>query len=282
MPEMKGFGVYQIVNTVTGMAYIGSTARTFLARYRHHWHLLKAGTHRNSRLQRAWDKYGADAFEFCILEVLDDPAQAVVREQHHLDRVFGPGCYNARPEAASNRGWSPAPETRRRMAAASKGHKRLTAEIRRTLSEKAKGYYLHLHTPEARAKAADAKRGRKRGEAFGALMRDENVARCADPAYVERITAHLMTDEFREQTRQRFQKTVPGVLVSPDGREFPGVVNVSRFCKAHGLNGGALGYLIRGKFAQHKGWTYRPAEPVPDRRPDVAAEPAPGAGEGVG
>lgn len=61
--------IYAIRERVSGRQYVGS-AVDYRDRWRHHrWHLNK-GDHHCSYLQRAWNKYGRDNFEFLILEEL--------------------------------------------------------------------------------------------------------------------------------------------------------------------------------------------------------------------
>lgn len=61
-------GVYAIVNKVTGCMYIGQTSFRFSERWANHCVGLRQGKHGNAALQRDWNTYGADAFEFRILE----------------------------------------------------------------------------------------------------------------------------------------------------------------------------------------------------------------------
>lgn len=56
-------GVYTITNTVTGKQYIGST-KNFSNRFNSHLCALNGNKHHSVKLQRAWNKYGANAFEF--------------------------------------------------------------------------------------------------------------------------------------------------------------------------------------------------------------------------
>jgi GIY-YIG catalytic domain-containing protein len=64
------FGVYAIVNLLTGWLYIGSTARSFNHRWKEHLADLRDGKHHNKALQIDWNAYGSEHFEFRILEVL--------------------------------------------------------------------------------------------------------------------------------------------------------------------------------------------------------------------
>lgn len=65
-------GIYKITNTITGDCYIGQSKDIFV-RIGQHKSLLKHNkhTHKNGQLtilQKAWNKYGEDAFEFSILD----------------------------------------------------------------------------------------------------------------------------------------------------------------------------------------------------------------------
>lgn len=62
-------GVYRIRNVETNKSYVGSGV--IHGRFYSHFRELRAGRHINKKLQRAWDKYGEDKFEFAILEICD-------------------------------------------------------------------------------------------------------------------------------------------------------------------------------------------------------------------
>lgn len=59
--------VYMIKNTVNGKVYIGSSVNGN-RRYSRHLYELKKGTHHTIRLQKAFNKYGVEAFVFMILK----------------------------------------------------------------------------------------------------------------------------------------------------------------------------------------------------------------------
>ena len=61
-------GIYGIRNLLNGKVYIGKTGMNFGDRWDSHRSLLNNGKHDNSHLQKAWDKYGQDNFEFIIIE----------------------------------------------------------------------------------------------------------------------------------------------------------------------------------------------------------------------
>lgn len=67
---MKGI-IYKITNIINGKVYIGQTIQSFNRRIKSHRSHLKCHKHHNELLQRAYDKYGWDAFEFEIIERCD-------------------------------------------------------------------------------------------------------------------------------------------------------------------------------------------------------------------
>lgn len=63
-------GIYKIENLKNGKVYVGQS-RNIEKRWAQHCEELKKGTHHNKHLQRAYDKYGTDAFRFSIVEECD-------------------------------------------------------------------------------------------------------------------------------------------------------------------------------------------------------------------
>lgn len=74
-------GVYRIRCSITKAEYIGSTRSNFMSRWGQHIRDLNKGTHTSPRLQADWNQYGARAFQFMIVEVLDDPTAIVKLER---------------------------------------------------------------------------------------------------------------------------------------------------------------------------------------------------------
>lgn len=147
--QMKQTGVYCIRCNSTSRVYIGSAAQSFKERLRRHLNNLRQGSHHSSLLQRAWDKYGIDAFEFTILRVTV-PAEAVEFEQAFIDlykaadRKYG---YNLAPLAGSNLGVKHSQEVCRANSQRMKAHF-ADPEAHKTQSELTKAYFEK--NPEAR------------------------------------------------------------------------------------------------------------------------------------
>jgi len=67
---MKTSGIYKIICKPTGKFYIGSSI-DIKRRWVSHKSELKRNIHRNSYLQRAWNKYSEENFELQIIETVD-------------------------------------------------------------------------------------------------------------------------------------------------------------------------------------------------------------------
>ena len=63
-------GIYQISCSRNGRVYVGQ-AVNIQKRWTHHRWCLNNGQHDNPHLQRAWKKYGQDAFVFEVVEILE-------------------------------------------------------------------------------------------------------------------------------------------------------------------------------------------------------------------
>lgn len=114
-------GIYQILNTVNGKCYVGS-AISVRKRMRHHMSELGLRRHHSSKLQRAWDKYGKEAFEIRVLESVLFPEDLISREQHWIDALgSAKHGYNILATAGSPLGRKASIETRLKQSALKKG-----------------------------------------------------------------------------------------------------------------------------------------------------------------
>jgi len=99
-------GIYcirNIRNIKNGKIYIGS-AIDLTSRFSWHRRFLELGKHHSILLQRAYNKYGIDAFEFSIVENVTVKTQLVPREQYWMDyyQSYIPEYgYNVSPTAGS-------------------------------------------------------------------------------------------------------------------------------------------------------------------------------------
>lgn len=100
----KPAGVFQIKNTVSGKLLLGSSLNLDGALNRHKF-MLSIGGHANKALQDDWNRDGAEAFVFEVLEQVkvpeDDPYFKLEDELTLLEQIwveqlnpFGAGGYN--------------------------------------------------------------------------------------------------------------------------------------------------------------------------------------------
>jgi len=96
-------GIYRITNTANGKVYIGSTSE-FKHRFRAHVNNLLANRHVNTYLQNEFNKYGEQAFEIEALEVIQDKAARLLREQMLITEAVASGlCLNIRKDVTDTR-----------------------------------------------------------------------------------------------------------------------------------------------------------------------------------
>jgi len=147
-------GIYFIQNILTGRIYVGS-AEYIAKRKATHLCTLRKGTHHNSYLQRAWNKYGEQAFRFGVLERCS-PDKLCEREQWWFGH-YGIGdmskAYNLDTVARSPKGRKMSEATLKKMRAAAR--KRVADPAHREmLRERAKRQWAegilkpHTYTPE--------------------------------------------------------------------------------------------------------------------------------------
>jgi group I intron endonuclease len=163
-------GIYAIIHRETGRCYVGQ-ANLISKRWNCHRYELRKGVHHSRYLQRCWDKYGEDAFDFMILEECS-PEQLTEREISWGESLCP--VFNSRPAMDSNLGSKRSAESRARISAANRG--RVTSEETKEklriafsgkkygteTSEKHQRWHREVgHSPEARARIAAGQRGRK-------------------------------------------------------------------------------------------------------------------------
>ena len=102
---MKISGIYKIINKVNGKYYIGSS-KDIKQRWHKHIYTLSLNKHKNNYLQRAWNKYGKDSFDWIVVEEV--PIEKLLEvEQKYLDNTHlnNDICYNLNSKASGG-GWN--------------------------------------------------------------------------------------------------------------------------------------------------------------------------------
>lgn len=138
------FGIYCIVNVLSGDVYVGQTCESFLRRYWHHRWKLRKGSHDNQHLQHAWNIYGEDNFLFIPVKITDNPDLLdgleieyinIYRELNHCYNIIdGGNC--------SRRGIPLSEEHKRKIAEKNRKNmlgRKASEETKRKMSEIRKG-----------------------------------------------------------------------------------------------------------------------------------------------
>jgi group I intron endonuclease len=149
-------GIYKIVNKIDGKYYVGK-ASDFKNRWAVHKFGLKRNIHSNIHLQRAWNKYGQDSFEFYIVEYITPIMEELkLAEQRYLNiaKTDSLNVYNMSFVSGINNGMlgrTASPETRQKMKFAHKGTRGLkhSIETKLKIGIASKGRYF---SPETRLK----------------------------------------------------------------------------------------------------------------------------------
>jgi group I intron endonuclease len=118
--------IYAIVNNVTLDMYVGS-AVAVNRRWNRHQHDLRKNVHACTHLQNAYRKYGANAFDWEIVQFVHDKTDLISYEQFWID-FFRP-AYNKRKIASSCLGLTRTPEAKEKMRQAQLGRKQSVETI---------------------------------------------------------------------------------------------------------------------------------------------------------
>lgn len=128
--------IYEIKNLVNGKRYIGSTIHK-KKRWGKHRRLLDQGNHTNIHLQRAFNRYGEESFEFSVIEEVDEEEGLRDREQFYIDYwnyYASEKLYNEALDAeAPMRGQELTDEHKKKIGKALRG-KELSEEHKKELS----------------------------------------------------------------------------------------------------------------------------------------------------
>lgn len=167
------YNIYIIQNKITSKVYVGQSI-SVKNRLREHRCGLNKNSHSNQYLQKAWNSYGSDAFEFYILDSLDTKEEMNKAEIFYIKWYKDLGlCYNLTFGGESN---IPTKETRLKLSLSAKNRPPISEETReklrnRVVSEETKrkisesniGNCNHLnkpHSEETKIKMSTAHKGK--------------------------------------------------------------------------------------------------------------------------
>ena len=218
----KVCGIYLIRNTINNKLYVGQSVNIY-KRWDNHKRLLLLGRHTSSHLQRAWDLYGSDAFDFSIiLKCERNIKQLTELEQYWIDTLKPE--YNSRSAVDSTAGTLSSDEVKQKISKANKGKKRseetkqkmkLTWQLKREELLAARGQV----SEETKQKMSEAHSGENHhfygitGEAnpnFGKKRSDE---------FSERMSKLHKGETKTKEHRQKISNTLKGVPLSEERKQ---------------------------------------------------------------
>lgn len=167
-------GIYII--SYNNKNYVGSSSN-LKKRIREHFNCLKRNAHPNSRLQRAYNKYGVDMFSYKIVATC--PSEYLIKlEQWFIDNTKN--TVNLSPFAYSSRGRVLTKSTRKKISKALSG--RTVSEETKELLSKSKLGKPQPKSEETKEKMSKAKKGiifskeHKQKLKDAALRRNKNLS----------------------------------------------------------------------------------------------------------
>lgn len=142
-------GIYAIKNKLTNFMYVGSSINVN-RRFITHKSLLKHNKHTSIYLQRGYNKYGIDNFEFYILEEVLENDLLEIREQYWID--ISKNLYNLCKIAGNKSGFKHSKETKLKISNSNKGRK-VSEDTKKLLSIINKGKIVSLETRQKLSKS---------------------------------------------------------------------------------------------------------------------------------
>ena len=255
-------GVYCIFNTVNERIYFGS-AKRFYRRFAGHEVSLRNGRHANRFLQADFDKCGANAFVFIVLEVIDgEREQRLAREQVYLAEWYDSGkrCYNLRRDAVSRDGApdrDPEAARRKRSAGIKSAWNAKTPEARAAHRESLRRFYVEH--PEARDALAAKSKAHHADPVYAAKVsvagRKQSAEHIAKRIAARRAAGtYTFSDEHRAKLGEHRRKKCPPLLITgPDGATYT-TSDLRAFASEHGLRYRSLYEGYRTRRSAIHGW----------------------------
>jgi len=166
-------GIYRITNKVNSKHYIGQ-AHDIEDRWKQHLKSLRKNNHYNNYLQKAWNKYGEDNFEFKVVQECNEEDLNIFETLYiNILKTLAPDGYNLREGGNSNKHTE---ETKQKISESEKG-KKISEETKRKISEANKGknkgkkrkgkhhpFYGKHHSEETKNKLSKTNKGKKLSE----------------------------------------------------------------------------------------------------------------------
>lgn len=243
-------GIYAIVNTVNGKQYIGR-AGCLRRRYTRHLNDFKLKKHRNQHLQRSYENYGSEAFQFKVLEYLPK-SELVEREQYYLDQIKeNRELYYNISLLSSGPGNCLTEESRKKISATLLGHK----HSKETIAKLAK---VSPFQPKV-IRLVDPTGFVHEANGIKAFCNKHNLSNSLISKLIsgkkEIYKGWHLEGAMNPKVKKRgFTKLHMIKLISPEGIEYGPIQNLNAFCKLHNLHGPEIYRIIKNPHLSTKGW----------------------------
>ena len=148
-------GIYKIVNKINNKYYVGSSYDIIHRFYLHKLN-LKNCRHCNDKLQNAWNKYGAENFDFIIIDRVENRDTLLDVEQKYLNNAFleKDKVYNINFLVDKV---NYTDEVRKKISLSSKGRKHSLETIKKIINSNK----TRVYSSETREKIGDSHKGVK-------------------------------------------------------------------------------------------------------------------------
>ncbi len=240
-------GIYKIQNKVDNKTYIGKSSDIY-TRWYNHKNKLKSGSHENSYLQNAWNKYGAENFLFEVLEISERSDHLPILESYWisyldcLNRQFG---YNIESVSPNTFQKTISEETRSKLSLAGKGrtHSDIT---KRKMSNALMGNTRWLgkrHTDDTKNKISKAQKGKIVSEHQRLAMSRANKNR-------------VFSADHRKNISQGNKKIY---IIMDNDNNLLVFKGLHEFCKSNKLRQSSVSDLIGGRVFVYRGYKHFPS-----------------------
>lgn len=212
---MNHAGIYVIIHRDTAKAYVGSSMNI---RTRWYWHRsqLRRGIHCNRMLQRAWAKYGEDAFAHEVVELVGSHACLHDRETLWIKRLGAADPktgYNLAPVGGSCFGFRHSAESRARMSETRRAY--TSPETRRL---RGLAWVGRKHTDESRAKIGASQKGRKLSDEQKAHISSVHKGKTLSAETRQKLSDARAGKVPTEETRQKISEALKGRVFTDEWR----------------------------------------------------------------
>lgn len=226
--EFNKSGIYQIRNLLNNKIYIGS-AYNLSDRFNCHKSLLKNNKHGNFYLQQSYNKYGAENFQFEVLEIIEEISKIYEIEQNYIDKFYGENCYNINRKTNDYKSLSKYNESRKRQF--------------ELVDSEGNRYQFSGYTETARLLGLNFR-----------LLRNLIIGKSM--SYKGwRLPENVDYDYKKYRSKNGRRAKLHNVsLISPTGDIYGPIYNIEEFCRNNNLRASNIRHIISGKNKSYKGW----------------------------